>query len=73
MTSSSGSANLLAWLTELREKFHSLDHWFLQKDTTRKQQDGRDGQGRVRAGSFRALSEHSTHTNPHEFTDLEAL
>ena len=31
MTSSSGSINLLEWLTELRERFCSLGYWFIIK------------------------------------------
>ena len=32
MTPSLGSINLVEWLTELREAFPLLDHWFITKE-----------------------------------------
>ena len=42
MTPSLGSINLLEWLTELKETFYLLDHWFIMKDKTQEQSDGGD-------------------------------
>ena len=44
---SSGSVNLPEWLMQLREIFHVLDYWFITKDLTQEQPDGRDAQGKV--------------------------
>ena len=32
---------------QLREIFHVLDYWFITKDLTQEQPDGRDAQGKV--------------------------
>lgn len=43
-----GSATLLECLAELRETFRPPDHWFVGKDITREQPDGRGVWGLVR-------------------------
>lgn len=42
-----GLVNLLERLTELGKTVYLLAYWFIIKDTTQEQEDGREAQGKV--------------------------
>lgn len=46
-TPASGLVNFLELVTELRKTVHLLDDWFIRKETTQKEPDGRDAGSKV--------------------------